>query len=167
MSEPFIGEVKIVSWSFAPRGWAFCNGQLLSLQQNQALFSVIGTIYGGNGQTNFALPNLQGRVPIHQSQQLPIGNKAGEENHTLVLNELPKHTHVGQGTTTTADQNTPVGNMLANANFPLYTTQASGLTAVDPGTITNTGGGQAHSNMQPYLVLNFIIALQGIFPSRT
>ncbi|KWV46316.1 phage tail protein [Bradyrhizobium macuxiense] len=157
----------MISWNFPPRGWAFCNGQLMSLNQNQALFAVIGTTYGGNGQTNFALPDLRSRVPIHQGQGFVAGNMAGEENHTLILNELPKHTHVGQGTTTTADQNTPVGNMLANANFQLYTTQASNLTAVDPGTITNTGGNQPHSNIQPYLALNFIIALQGVFPSRT
>lgn len=166
MSEPFIGEIKIISWNFPPKGWAFCNGQLLPINTNQALFSIIGTIYGGNGTTNFALPDLRSRVPIYQGQGFVLGNKAGEENHTLILNELPRHTHVGQGTTTTADQNTPVNNMLANANFQLYTTQTSNLTSVDPGTIAVTGGGQPHSNLQPYLALNFVIALQGIFPTQ-
>jgi microcystin-dependent protein len=167
VSDPFLGEVKIISWNFPPKGWAFCNGQLLPINQNQALFSILGTTYGGNGQTNFGLPNLQGRAPIYQGQGFTLGQIGGEENHTLTLQEMPAHNHFVQGTSITADQNNPASNALAaSSGFQLYTAQITSLTPLDPSTITNSVGGQPHSNLQPYLVLNFIIALQGIFPSR-
>ena len=162
MSEPFLGEVKIISWNFPPKGWAFCNGQLLPINQNQALFSILGTMYGGNGQTNFALPNLQGRLPLHFGNGFNLGQASGETAHTLTLQELPGHNHVLQGTAANGD--TPIPATLANANN-LYST-AAGNTTLTPGSIANAGGSQPHDNMSPYLVLNFIIALQGIFPSR-
>lgn len=167
MGQPFLGEVKIISWNFPPKGWAFCNGQLLAINQNQALFSVLGTTFGGNGQTNFGLPNLQGRAPIHQGQGFSVGTVGGEENHTLTIQEMPAHNHPVQGTSITANQNNPASNALAaSSGFQLYTTQTASLTPIEPSTITSNGGSQPHSNLQPYLVLNFIIALQGIFPSR-
>lgn len=166
MSQPFIAEVKIISWNFPPKGWAFCNGQLLPINQNQALFSILGTTYGGDGRVNFALPNLQGRAPIYQGQGFLLGNLGGEETHTLTSQEMAAHNHIAQGSTAAANTDNPAGNVLAASNFPLYASQISSLTTIDPGTITNAGGGQPHNNMQPYLVLNFIIALQGIFPSR-
>jgi microcystin-dependent protein len=167
VGQPFLGEVKIVSWNFPPKGWAFCNGQLLPINQNQALFSILGTTFGGNGQTNFGLPNLQGRAPIHQGQGSIIGTIGGEENHTLTLQEMAAHNHPVQGTSVTANQNNPASNALAaSSGFQLYTTQIASLMPLDPNTIANGGGSQPHSNLQPYLVLNFIIALEGIFPSR-
>ena len=162
MSEPFIGEVKIISWNFPPKGWAFCNGQLLPINQNQALFSILGTTYGGNGQTNFALPNLQGRTAIHVGNGFTPGESGGEAGHTLTLQELPAHNHILQGTAANGD--TPLPATLANANN-LYST-APPNTALTPGSIGNAGGSQPHDNESPYLVLNFVIALQGIFPSR-
>jgi microcystin-dependent protein len=163
---PFIGEVKIISWNFAPKGWAFCNGQLLAINTNQALFSILGTTYGGDGRVNFGLPDLRSRVPIYQGQGFVLGNLGGEENHTLITQELPTHNHLVQGSLTAADQANPANNVLATANFQLYTTQTGNLTPLDPTTIVNTGGSQPHTNIQPYLALNFIIALQGVFPSR-
>ena len=162
MSEPFIGEVKMISWSYAPKGWAFCNGQMLQISQNQALFSILGTTYGGDGRTTFALPNLQARLPIHVGNGFTLGEKGGELAHTLTLQELPAHNHVLQGTEANGD--TPNPTALANANN-LYSTSAPNTT-LTPGSIGPTGGSQPHDNMSPYLVLNFIIALQGIFPSR-
>ena len=162
MSDPFLAEIKIISWNFAPKGWAFCNGQLLQINQNQALFSILGTTYGGNGQTTFGLPNLQGCSPIHVGNGFTLGEKAGETAHTLTLQELAAHNHILQGTAANGD--TPIPTTLANANN-LYSTAAPN-TALTAGSIGNTGGSQPHDNMSPYLVLNFIIALQGIFPSR-
>ena len=162
MSEPFLGEIKMISWNYPPKGWAFCNGQQLAINQNQALFSILGTTYGGNGQTTFALPNLQARLPLHVGNGFNLGQSAGELAHTLVITELPAHNHILQGTAANGD--TPLPTTLANANN-LYSTAAPNTT-LTPGSIGNTGGTQAHDNMSPYLVLNFIIALQGIFPSR-
>jgi len=164
MSEPFLSEIKIVSFSFAPKGWALCNGQFLPINQNQALFSLLGTTYGGNGQTTFALPNLQGRVPIHMVGGHVLGEGGGEQAHTLSVSQVPQHIHVFNGTTANADSPVPAGNLLGTANN-LYTPPAN-LTSLDPSTVTSVGGSQAHLNMQPFLVLNFCIALQGIFPSR-
>jgi microcystin-dependent protein len=169
MGTPFISEIKIMSFNFAPKGWALCNGQILPINQNQALFSLLGTTYGGNGQTTFALPNLQGRTPIHMGGGFLLGQAAGEENHTLQQSEMPTHTHAANATGD-AHSNSPENYqpVAANALFGsvngLYGS-ATNLTTLLPGTLSNTGGSQPHQNMQPYISLNFCIALQGIFPS--
>jgi microcystin-dependent protein len=164
VSEPFLSEIKLMSFGFAPKGWAQCNGQLLPINQNQALFSLLGTTYGGDGRTTFALPNLQGRIPVHQGNSHSLGEAGGEQAHTLSVNETPVHTHTAYATTSAGDSPIPAGNFLGGAdNF--YAPLANS-TALHPSTISNAGGGQAHDNMQPYLALNFCIALQGIFPSR-
>lgn len=165
MAEPFLSEIRVMSFNFAPKGWAMCNGQFLPINQNQALFSLLGTTYGGNGQTTFALPDLRGRVPIHDGNGHTLGERGGESSHTLSISELPVHTHAG--TATTAAGNTPVapGNILADSPSQLYASP-SNLTSLHSATITNLGGSQAHENTQPYLTLTFCIALQGIFPSR-
>jgi len=164
MAQPFLGEVKIISFNFPPKGWAFCNGQLLPINQNQALFSILGTTYGGNGQTSFALPDLRGKVPIHVGQGFIEGQAGGEVAHTLNMSEMPAHNHFVQGLTDNANVAIPTNAYLASTNN-LYTT-AGNLTTTAPDSLTNFGGSQPHSNLQPYLVLNFVIALQGIFPSR-
>ena len=165
MAEPFLSEIRIMSFNFPPKGWAFCNGQFLPIAQNQALFSLLGTTFGGNGQTTFALPNLQGRTPIHVGSGHLLGEAGGQTAHTLSLSELPEHIHVANATnTSTGGTNNPIGNVLGGVNN-LYHSPAT-LTTMNPGSITPTGGSQAHLNLQPFLALNFCIALQGIFPSR-
>jgi microcystin-dependent protein len=164
MAEPFLSEIRIMSFGFAPKGWALCNGQLLPINQNQALFSLLGTTYGGNGQTNFALPNLQGRVPIHVGSDFKLGTNGGETAHTLNIQEMAAHLHALQGTTQDSNDPSPTGNLLGTVSN-VYTSAAN-LTTLIPASLTNTGGSQAHNNMQPYLTLNFCIALQGIFPSQ-
>jgi microcystin-dependent protein len=166
MAEPFLSEIRIMSFNFAPKGWALCNGQLLPIYQNQALFSLLGTTYGGDGRVNFGLPNLQGNVPIHTGQGFTLGEKGGEQAHTLSIAELPTHTHVLNGTNSDGTQAIPVGNLLARSATQLYA-PAANLQAMAAGSVGNTGGSQAHLNMQPFLVLTFCIALQGIFPSQT
>lgn len=164
MSEPFLGEIKIISWNFPPKGWTFCNGQLLPIGQNQALFSILGTTYGGDGRQTFGLPNLQGRSPVHVGNGIALGEVGGETSHTLNISELPAHTHVPAGNPGSPSQPGPGGNVWAtNANTNQYAT--TGGSSMNPACITATGGNQPHENMSPYLVLNFIIALQGIFPS--
>ena len=166
MSEPFLSEIKIVSFNFAPKGWALCNGQFLPINQNQALFSLLGTTYGGNGQTTFALPNLRGRVPIHFDSSHNLGEAAGSTSVTVNIQQLPTHTHLLQATNDASTLDTPGGNFLGKApTINAYGSPAS-LAGMNPGTVSNVGGSQPHNNMMPYLVLNFIIALQGIFPSR-
>src|SRR4051812_11583162 len=167
MSEPFLSEIKIMSFNFPPKGWALCNGQLLPINQNQALFSLLGTTYGGNGQTNFALPDLRGRVPIHMGGQSKhtLGETAGTETVTITLQTMPQHIHFMQGTSTVGGDATPAGKLLAASPALIYDPPAN-LTTLQPGTISNVGGSQPHTNMEPYLVLNFCIALQGIFPSQ-
>jgi microcystin-dependent protein len=165
VSEPFLGEVKIISWNFAPKGWAFCNGQLLPINQNQALFSVLGTTYGGDGIRTFGLPNLQGRTPLHFGNGFVVGQLGGEAAHTVNIAELPNHTHTPVGTTTDGDSPIPTGNYLGAADHT-YATLAPPVTTLPAGTVSVVGGSQPHNNLQPYLVLNFIIALQGIFPSQ-
>ncbi len=172
MAEPFLSEIKIASFGFAPQGWAQCNGQILPINQNQALFSLLGTNYGGNGQTNFALPDLRGRVPIHMGSGFTLGEVAGQSAHTLSISELPQHNHLVNAAApadSLTNSNLPAGNFLSNsAPAEIYHSGAGSpsLLTTIPGTIANVGGSQAHSNMQPYLTLNFMIALQGIFPSQ-
>jgi microcystin-dependent protein len=166
MAEPFLAELRIMSFVFPPKGWALCNGQLLPINQNQALFSLLGTTYGGDGRVNFALPDLRGRVPIHtQGNAHTLGERAGEAAHTLTITELPTHAHaVGASTASTGGNDNPTNRFLGSANN-VYAAP-SNPTAMNPGTITNTGGSQAHLNQQPFLTLSFCIALQGIFPSQ-
>ena len=165
MSEPFLSEIKIVSFNFPPKGWALCNGQLLPINQNQALFALLGTTYGGNGQTNFALPNIRGRVPIHMGNGHTLGEAAGSTSVTVNIQQLPTHTHAATGSSTDGNVPVPTGAILARTVNNIYNTPAN-LVTLNAGTITSVGGSQPHNNMMPYLVLNFIIALQGIFPSR-
>jgi microcystin-dependent protein len=165
MAEPFLSELRIMSFNFAPKGWALCNGQLLPINQNQALFSLLGTTFGGDGRVNFALPDVRARTPIHVGSGHTLGERAGEQAHTLSIAELPTHTHVLNATSNDATQPIPTGNLLsrmAPANPYLAPTN---IGAMQAGSVTNTGGSQAHLNMQPFLVLSFCIALQGIFPS--
>ncbi|MBZ9679587.1 MULTISPECIES: phage tail protein [unclassified Mesorhizobium] len=165
MAEPFLSEIRMMSFGFAPKGWALCNGQLLPINQNQALFSLLGTTFGGDGRVNFALPDYRGRVPIHVGSGHTLGERGGEQAHTLLIGELPFHSHIEQATTTNADTPVPSSNLLATvANT--YTAPGN-PTAMDPGTLALAGGNQAHMNMQPFLTLSFCIALQGIFPSPT
>jgi len=163
MAEPFLSEIRIMSFGFAPKGWAMCNGQLLPINQNQALFSLLGTTFGGDGRVNFALPDLRARVPIHVGSGHTLGERGGEQAHTLSIAEIPTHTHVASATSTLADTNASTNNLLAGVNNG-YTGPAA-LTPLLPSTIANVGGSQAHLNMQPFLTLTFCIALQGIFPS--
>jgi microcystin-dependent protein len=171
MSTPFMGEIKIISWNFAPKGWAFCNGQFLPINQNQALFSILGTMYGGNGQTTFALPDFRGRTAIHQGQGFIVGQAGGQEFHTITMSEMPAHPHLAaassqpanQATLVTPPGNTP--NLLAAVTGAQYSGVAS-LTTLTPDSVSNVGGSQAHENRSPFLVLNFVIALQGMFPSQ-
>jgi len=162
MAEPFLGEIRIVSFNFAPRGWAQCNAQLLPINQNQALFSLLGTTYGGNGQTTFGLPDFRGRAPIHFGAGFNLGQVGGEPAHTLTQQETPTHPHTAQASSVNGDQ--PVGGLLGAANNVYQTVQSP--TTLQPATISNVGGSQAHENRMPLLVLNFVIALQGIFPSQ-
>jgi microcystin-dependent protein len=165
MSEPFLSEIKIVSFNFPPKGWALCNGQFLPINQNQALFALLGTTYGGNGQTTFALPNLRGRVPIHFGAAHDLGEAAGSTSVTVNIQQLPTHMHAVLTNSVTGNSSAnPANNFLGNANNMYAAPQ--NLTTMNPGTISSVGGSQPHNNMMPYLVLNFIIALQGIFPSQ-
>jgi microcystin-dependent protein len=166
MAEPFLSEIRIMSFVFAPKGWALCNGQLLPINQNQALFSLLGTTFGGDGRVNFALPDVRGRTPIHVGQGHTLGEKGGEQAHTLSIAEIPTHTHVLNGTSVTATANIPTSSLVLAVSTPqsIYTA-ATNLQAMNPGSVPNVGGSQAHLNMQPFLTLSFCIALQGIFPS--
>jgi microcystin-dependent protein len=165
MAEPFLSEIRIFSFNFAPKGWAFCNGQILPINQNSALFALLGTTYGGDGVQNFALPNLQGKVPIHEGIGFTLGQMAGEQSHTLTPAEMPQHTHQAIASSNAASQGAATNNFWANGNQPAYASTANSQMA--GGAVSTVGGGQAHDNMAPYLVLNFCIALQGIFPSQS
>lgn len=165
MSEPFLAEIRLMSFNFPPKGWALCNGQLLPINQNQPLFSLLGTTYGGNGQTNFALPNFQGRVPVHVGSGHTQGEAAGEYAHTVTLNEMPTHTHaVLASSAASGGQGNVTNNFLGGGNN-VYHAPASPL-AISPQVVTVVGGSQPHPNQAPFLTVSFCIALQGIFPSR-
>jgi microcystin-dependent protein len=165
MSEPFLSEIKLVSFNFPPKGWALCNGQFLPINQNQALFALLGTTYGGNGQTTFALPNLRGRVPIHMGNGHTLGEAAGSTSVTVNIQQLPTHIHFVQATNNAATSDDPTNNVLGQAGANVYAAFQSAA-AMGAQMVTNVGGSQPHNNMMPYLTLNFIIALQGIFPSQ-
>jgi microcystin-dependent protein len=164
MADPFLGEIRMMSYVFAPKGWALCNGQLLPINQNQALFSLLGTTFGGDGRVNFALPDLRGRTPIHVGSGHTLGEGGGAQAHSLTLSELPTHSHVFQASSAPGSTATSNGNILAAAD--LYAAPAN-LTALSAESVSSVGGSQAHLNMQPFLTLSFCIALQGIFPSPT
>jgi len=167
MAEPFLSEIRIMSFSFAPKGWALCNGQLLPINQNQALFSLLGTTFGGDGRVNFALPDVRGRTPIHVGSGHTLGERGGEQAHTLSISEIPTHTHTVNATTIPATTNTPGPTVLTaqSTSANLYASAAQNLVPMSPQMVANVGGSQAHLNMEPFLTLNFCIALQGIFPS--
>lgn len=172
MSEPFLAEVRIVGFNFAPRGWAFCDGQILPINQNQSLYSLLGTTYGGDGRTSFALPDMRGRTPIHIGRsdggsEHREGQKSGEETHTLSVNEMPQHRHTVMARNNSAGaQRTLDGAVLGEFSNGYRNFEAATAVELRLGTILNVGGSQAHENMQPYIALNFCIALQGLFPSR-
>ena len=164
MADPFLGEIRLTSFNFAPKGWAMCNGQFLPINQNQPLFSLLGTTYGGNGQTTFALPDLRGRVAMHRGSGFTQGQAGGETAHTLTASELPQHIHFAAGSSGDADTPVPVGGRLASFNNGY--SAAANVVTLAPATVTNTGGSQAHQNMAPFLTLTYVIALVGIFPSQ-
>jgi microcystin-dependent protein len=170
MSQPFIGEIRMFAGNFAPTGWALCNGQLLSIAQNDALFALIGTTYGGNGQTTFGLPDLRGRIPVHQGagaglSNYLVGQAGGSESVTLISSQMPIHGHGVHCTSSDADRRSPKGALLARSREPAYADPGSAI-SLNPSAAGQAGGGQAHSNMQPFLCVNFIISLFGIFPSQ-
>ena len=167
MADPFLSEIRIMSFVFAPKGWALCNGQLLPINQNQALFSLLGTTFGGDGRVNFALPDLRARTPIHVGSGHTLGERGGEQAHTLSIAEIPTHTHVMQGSSNDGTVVIPSGNLLAKAAPANPYSPPNNLGALNAADIANVGGSQAHLNMQPFLTLSFCIALQGIFPSPT
>ena len=167
MTEPYLAEMRMMSFAFAPKGWATCDGQLLPINQNQALFSLLGTTFGGDGRQTFGLPDLRGRAPLHRSSDHTLGERGGEQAHTLSISELPTHTHVLNGTASNASNTPSNTSVLARSNPQQAYAAPANLVAMESRTVANTGGSQAHMNMQPFLVLNFCIALQGIFPSQT
>jgi microcystin-dependent protein len=171
MSEPFVGEIRMFAGNFAPRGWAFCDGQLLAVSQNDALFSLLGTIYGGDGRTTFGLPDLRGRLPVHAGSgpglsPVRLGAKGGAEKVTLTVPQLPSHTHPYQGTTLAGDQSVPTSNVVGGRTGDNTYIEDAASTAMSSSSVGNTGGSSSHTNLQPFLCVHFIIALFGIYPSR-
>jgi microcystin-dependent protein len=173
MAEPYVGEIRIFAGTFAPRGWAFCDGTTLAIDQNTALFQLIGTTYGGDGETTFALPDLRGRVPIHQGTDsatgttFQIGETGGVESVTLTTNQIPQHAHNLQATTATGTQSNPGGNLLSNSQGPQPYIQENPDGSLSGQALGSAGGSQPHDNLQPYLGVNFILSLEGIFPTPT
>lgn len=168
MAEPFLSEIRIMSFGFPPKGWALCNGQLLPINQNQALFSLLGTTFGGDGRVNFALPDLRGRTPIHVGSGHTLGERGGAQSHTLSISEIPSHVHSLNASTSASNTPTPVATSTGWGNSSpnqVYNSAGGNLVAMGSSVLSSLGGSQAHLNMQPFLVLNFSIALQGIFPS--
>lgn len=165
-SEPFLGQIEYYAFNFAPRGWAKCDGQILPINQNQSLYSLLGTTFGGDGRTSFALPDMRGRVPVHPNDSFRLGQKAGEETHSLSIAEMPSHTHQLQGTTNTGTQTSSTGNTLAFDPPDETYSDATPNVTMHSNSIATTGIGQGHNNMPPYLVINCSIALRGQFPSR-
>ena len=171
MSEPFVGEIRMFAGNFAPRGWAFCDGQLLAVSQNDALFSLLGTIYGGDGRTTFGLPDMRGRLPIHAGtgpglSPRRLGAKGGAESVTLTVNQMPSHTHTPQAANEIADDFAPAGKTVGNTTFDLYIEGTTPNVSMSSSAVTDTGGSRSHTNEMPYLCIHFIIALVGIYPSR-
>jgi microcystin-dependent protein len=170
MSEPYVGEIRIFAGNFAPNGWMLCNGQLLLISEFEVLFNLIGTTYGGDGQTTFALPDLQGRIPVHQGAtgqgSYVMGQKAGTETVTLLANQIPIHNHVAQASVNGGSSNNPASNVWANWTGSQYSDQSSD-SQMNAGALATTGGNQPHDNRMPYLTLNFIISLFGVYPSQS
>ncbi len=173
MADPFVGEIKINAFGFAPRGWSTCDGQTLTIQQNTALYSLLGIYYGGDGKTNFCLPDLRGRTPVHfgvnqkTGRVYNVGAVAGAESVALTISTIPQHNHTCYGIAAAATKPLPSGNFLAQSASPtIYVSPPGALTPLHPSTVTSAGSGEAHNNMQPSLVLNFCIALQGYYPPR-
>ena len=170
MAEPFLGEVKLMGFDFPPRGWSLCGGQLLPINQNQSLYSLLGTTFGGDGRTTFALPDLRDRTPIHVGNGHTLGQRGGEQTHILSVAEIPSHTHQLNATNDSSDQAAPTDALLATTGASVGTIYSGNPlslnTSLNAAAIANAGGGQAHQNMQPYLVISFCIALQGLYPSR-
>ncbi|MFZ0607373.1 MAG: tail fiber protein [Xanthobacteraceae bacterium] len=167
--EQYLGEIRLLSFNFAPKGWAQCGGQLLPINQYQALFALLGTQFGGNGTTNFALPDMRSRVPIHTGSSYVIGQTAGSEQAALNISQIPQHNHMLQAVNSAGTTQKPINHLLGQSgsgNNAAYAAGTSNLTALNPASIQQTGGNQGHSNLQPYLAMNYCVALQGIFPSR-
>lgn len=165
MSESYVGEIRMFTGNYAPAGWAFCNGQLLSISENEVLYSLIGTTYGGDGRTTFALPNLQGRIPIHQGNSYILGQQSGTETVTLTVNQLPQHTHLPAADTAAGDNPSPEQHFFASYSGKPYFSTAPNST-MNTSTASHVGGNQPHNNFMPYLTVNFIISLYGIYPSQ-
>jgi microcystin-dependent protein len=167
MSTPYIGECRLVGFNFQPNGWSFCNGATIAIAENETLFNLIGTTYGGDGQQTFKLPDLQGRVPVHQGSGYVLGQVGGVETVTLTVNTMPSHTHPNYGSSAQGNGNLPANNLLAgNTNTPIYTNYSAVDTAMNNAMIGPAGGSQPHENMQPYLVLNWVISLYGVYPTQ-
>jgi microcystin-dependent protein len=168
MSGPYIGEIRMFGGNFAPVGWSFCNGAIIPIDQNDALFNLIGTTYGGDGQTTFALPNLQSRVPIHVGPGFALGQSGGVETVTLTTNQIPSHSHVPQASSNTGDQKDPTGMVWASgSSLAIQFVSTNPSVAMDPGALGSAGGSQPHDNMIPFLAVNFILSLFGVFPSQS